>query len=146
MPYCKYCLSENKAEDMPSPRTCKLCRDKQFRAGALKAKKKRSARRSYERNSVTYYFKKSRIKHAPFPQDIDNLEAIFKQALGANRYKRRLLSVDHIIPVVHPLVSGLTVSWNLQILTYEENSRKNNTCDLDLQAQHLLVWARRQGL
>ena len=35
--------------------------------------------------------------------------------------------VDHIIPVNHPLVCGLHVPWNLQIITYEQNKAKGNS-------------------
>lgn len=146
MPYCRYCLAECKAEDMPSPRTCKVCRQKQFDKGLRKAKKKRSNRRSYKRNSVAYYFKKERIKHAPFPDDMAKLAAIFNQMLSANHYSRRLLSVDHIIPVQHPLVSGLTVSHNLQILLYDENSAKGNYCDLEAESAYLYKWLKDRGL
>ncbi len=34
--------------------------------------------------------------------------------------------VDHIIPIVHPLVCGLTVPWNLRIIPKAINDRKSN--------------------
>lgn len=34
--------------------------------------------------------------------------------------------VDHIIPVTHPLVCGLTVPWNLQVITAAQNAYKSN--------------------
>lgn len=37
--------------------------------------------------------------------------------------------MDHIIPVNHPLVCGLTVPWNLRIITHRANSIKGNSCD-----------------
>ncbi len=37
--------------------------------------------------------------------------------------------VDHVIPLHHPLICGLHVSWNMDILTAEENVRKSNSFD-----------------
>lgn len=34
--------------------------------------------------------------------------------------------VDHIIPVIHPLVCGLTVPWNARVIDKNANARKGN--------------------
>ena len=35
-------------------------------------------------------------------------------------------SVDHIVPLIHPLVCGLHCPANLRVITLEENMRKSN--------------------
>lgn len=39
--------------------------------------------------------------------------------------------MDHIVPVNHPLVCGLTVPWNLQIITWRQNAAKSNKWNPD---------------
>lgn len=34
--------------------------------------------------------------------------------------------LDHMIPLSHPMVCGLTVPWNLQIITRAQNAAKSN--------------------
>jgi hypothetical protein len=38
----------------------------------------------------------------------------------------RLHVLDHIVPLNHPLVCGLTVPWNLRIVPWESNATKGN--------------------
>lgn len=131
---------------MPSPRTCINCRTYQLKHGAIRAKKRNKARNTRVKNAVAYYFKKSRIKHPPFPQDIVAVQTILRDVIKANRYKKNFLHVDHAIPVEHPLVCGLTVSWNLQVLISYENTKKGNYCDFEFQDAWLMRWAKEHGL
>ena len=39
--------------------------------------------------------------------------------------------VDHIVPLNHPNVSGLTVPWNLQVVTHAQNAAKSNKWNPD---------------
>ncbi|NMG40381.1 hypothetical protein GRZ55_14125 [Chelativorans sp. ZYF759] len=58
------------------------------------------------------------------------------------------LVVDHIIPIVHPLLAGLHRLANLQYLTARENTQKANRFDCTVEeaaeyvARGLAVWAR----
>ena len=97
---------------------------------AYKEKKRAYAREWYEQNKdrKDNYSAKRReyVKRATVGSDEDQIK-VKKIHLRA-----RLLSletgipheVDHIIPLIHPLVSGLHTSANLQILTREDNKAK----------------------
>lgn len=34
--------------------------------------------------------------------------------------------LDHVVPLTHPYVCGLTVPWNLRVVTYAQNAAKSN--------------------
>lgn len=52
---------------------------------------------------------------------------IYMLAATAERMFGKKFEVDHIVPVKHPLVCGLHVPWNLQVISRNENRRKCNT-------------------
>lgn len=54
------------------------------------------------------------------------LEAIRAWAAARTKFEGELYVVDHIIPVSHPYVSGLTVPWNLQVIHWRANGAKGN--------------------
>ena len=54
--------------------------------------------------------------------DLASIKAIFHS-------RRDDQEVDHIIPLIHPDVCGLHVSWNLQLLSASENASKANQFD-----------------
>lgn len=39
--------------------------------------------------------------------------------------------LDHIVPLTHPYVCGLTVPWNLQVITRAQNAAKSNRWNPD---------------
>jgi 5-methylcytosine-specific restriction endonuclease McrA len=87
---------------------------------------------NYIKNNLEYYIQyrslRSRKQLCAQPKwaDQNKLKEIYKRArlLG--------LEVDHIIPLKHPLVCGLHVPNNLQLLTRTQNARKSNKFDDDI--------------
>ncbi len=62
----------------------------------------------------------ARVRATPPWADRAVLKAIYRRAAEAG------LTVDHIDPLQHPLVCGLHVPWNLQMMTGQANASKGN--------------------
>jgi hypothetical protein len=56
----------------------------------------------------------------------DELVQIYRSAKEAQRNTGKKMHVDHIVPLVSPIVCGLHVPWNLQVLFYKDNHSKSN--------------------
>ena len=62
----------------------------------------------------------------PVWKDVKKIEAIRRECIRLNKTTDVVYEIDHIDPILHPLICGLHVPENLQILTQEENRLKNN--------------------
>lgn len=61
-----------------------------------------------------------------FPLDYPKVLSIYEEAHALTKSTGIPHEVDHIIPLKSKVVCGLHVSWNMQILTKSENSKKGN--------------------
>jgi len=75
--------------------------------------------------------RKKRDKSMPAWADKKAIQEIYKQARYLTKSTGIKHKVDHIIPSNHPLVCGLHVESNLQILTEQENCCKSNSFNID---------------
>ena len=62
----------------------------------------------------------------PIWQDAAGLRAKWKESSRLTADTGIQHSVDHIVPLVHPLVCGLHCEANIQIISLAENIRKSN--------------------
>ena len=77
--------------------------------------------------NVSTAVRRKRIKNAT-PTSVTELDKLFFIEIY-DLAARRNLEVDHIIPLTHPLVCGLHVPENLQLLTKSDNCAKSNNWD-----------------
>lgn len=86
--------------------------------GRRKQKANRQAqaakRRSQKLNSTPPW-----VNHA-------EIKLIYQLCVAESHRTKVLHHVDHIVPLIHPLVCGLHVPWNLQIIPAKLNLSKSN--------------------
>jgi hypothetical protein len=68
----------------------------------------------------------ARLKATPLWADPNAIRAIYREADRLTRETGIKHEVDHIVPLRSPLVCGLHIGANLQVLTREANKKKSN--------------------
>ena len=69
--------------------------------------------------------KKIKISTPPWV-DTEDIRKIYEKKIELEEQTGVILNVDHIYPLIHEKLCGLTVPWNLQITTQEFNLSKQN--------------------
>lgn len=72
-----------------------------------------------------------KLEATPAWADLEAIAEVYKRCTELSESTGIKHQVDHIIPLNSDLVCGLHVESNLQILTADENNKKNNSFDPD---------------
>jgi 5-methylcytosine-specific restriction endonuclease McrA len=77
-------------------------------------------------NANTADRRAKKLNATPAFADKKKIKELYKQAKDLTKSTGVEYQVDHIVPLRHPLVSGLHWEGNLQVITAEENLKKSN--------------------
>lgn len=72
------------------------------------------------------------IKAKPIWVSTEEIRKIYKEAKEKSAKDKILYHVDHIVPLISDIVSGLHVPWNLRIITAKENLEKSNKFEVQI--------------
>ena len=118
---CHQAKSREWARDHPEKMRAygKLCRDRDPLRDKARVRKWRSEHKAYDAFRVRTR-RAIKLRAVPAWSDETRVLGYYEEA------RRSGLSVDHIVPLKHPLVCGLHCEDNLQLLTSQVNSSKGN--------------------
>jgi hypothetical protein len=78
-----------------------------------------------ENNKRAPYIRSAVLSAPPWVR-AEEFAAIRAEATRLTEQTGELYVIDHIIPLRHPFVCGLTVPWNLQVVHWRHNGSKGN--------------------
>lgn len=114
-----------------------LALDGGFHAGPLFIIRKRRPSKHHQHKSG-WARRQSEYKAAPPWTDKNAVAAIYAQCKAMNkRDGPKSWAVDHIVPLNHPLVCGMHIDVNLQIIRYNENCIKSNNWWPDMPVEQM---------
>lgn len=94
---------------------------------AINAYRRATAHRYAAAKAATVAHRRaSKLRATPLWADRNAIRAVYAQAKAVQEQSGAKVHVDHIVPLVSPLVCGLHVQNNLQVLPYLENHSKSN--------------------
>lgn len=79
-----------------------------------------------KKQATTTKRRAGKLKATPRWANLAEIEKIYANSVQIATKTGRRMHVDHIVPLVHPLVCGLHCEANLRIIPAEKNLRKGN--------------------
>lgn len=116
-----------RAEPMPANKTTKLHNLIDIGLKDLSADELYEIEKRAKHSAYVVERRKKRDKSMPCWANKDAIQSIYFKARCLTLKTGIPHEVDHIVPSNHPLVCGLHVEYNLQILTEAENQEKSNS-------------------
>ena len=124
--YCKTCSAihraENKTRKMETDRARYLARAPEFRAYASEY------RADHREQCNAYDARRDAMKKLATPQWASKrkIRSFYESAQARTQETGVMCHVDHVVPLMHPLVCGLHCESNLQIISRADNQSKRN--------------------
>jgi len=115
-----------RAEPMPAEKITKLSKLSELATKELSEDELYKIEKRAKHSSYVVERRKKRDQSMPPWANKKAIQSIYIEARQLTAKTGIPHEVDHIIPSNHPLVCGLHVEYNLQILTESENQEKSN--------------------